>query len=71
VKCDRGHPRCGWCTRNGATCEYRERKKPGLRAGKQLPEQAKQQTLNDRLFVRLQDTAESSKLDWVGDRVVP
>lgn len=34
VKCDRGHPRCGWCLRNNATCEYRERKKPGLRAGK-------------------------------------
>lgn len=34
VKCDRGVPRCGWCTRNGQTCEYRERKKPGLRAGK-------------------------------------
>lgn len=33
VKCDRGHPSCGWCTRNGAKCEYKERKKPGLRAG--------------------------------------
>ncbi|CAK7239319.1 MAG: hypothetical protein STHCBS139747_000749 [Sporothrix thermara] len=33
VKCDRGQPACGWCTRNGATCEYKERKKPGLRAG--------------------------------------
>ncbi|KPM44599.1 hypothetical protein AK830_g1962 [Neonectria ditissima] len=33
VKCDRGQPSCGWCTRNGAICEYRERKKPGLRAG--------------------------------------
>ncbi|KAL1891401.1 hypothetical protein Sste5346_007664 [Sporothrix stenoceras] len=33
VKCDRGQPSCGWCTRNGATCEYKERKKPGLRAG--------------------------------------
>ncbi|EGX88408.1 C6 transcription factor, putative [Cordyceps militaris CM01] len=33
VKCDRGRPSCGWCGRNGATCEYRERKKPGLRAG--------------------------------------
>ncbi|EMC98698.1 hypothetical protein BAUCODRAFT_30968 [Baudoinia panamericana UAMH 10762] len=33
VKCDRGRPSCGWCTRNGQTCEYRERKKPGLRAG--------------------------------------
>lgn len=36
MKCDRGHPRCGWCQRNNATCEYRERKKPGLRAGKLL-----------------------------------
>lgn len=33
VKCDRGHPTCGWCARNGQHCEYRERKKPGLRAG--------------------------------------
>lgn len=33
VKCDRLAPSCGWCTRNGATCEYRARKKPGLRAG--------------------------------------
>ncbi|OQD72174.1 hypothetical protein PENPOL_c001G05710 [Penicillium polonicum] len=33
VKCDRVQPSCGWCTRNGQICEYRERKKPGLRAG--------------------------------------
>ncbi|KAJ1333759.1 DNA binding [Microdochium nivale] len=33
VKCDRGQPSCGWCRRNGVFCEYRERKKPGLRAG--------------------------------------
>lgn len=33
VKCDRGQPSCGWCSRNGAQCEYKERKKPGLRAG--------------------------------------
>ncbi|KFY40294.1 hypothetical protein V494_03579, partial [Pseudogymnoascus sp. VKM F-4513 (FW-928)] len=33
VKCDRGQPSCRWCTRNGARCEYKERKKPGLRAG--------------------------------------
>ncbi|KAM3074198.1 hypothetical protein ACMFMF_006221 [Clarireedia jacksonii] len=33
VKCDRGQPSCGWCSRNGQTCEYKERKKPGLRAG--------------------------------------
>src|SRR5277367_214601 len=31
VKCDRGQPACGWCSRNGAVCEYKERKKPGLR----------------------------------------
>lgn len=30
---DRVQPSCGWCTRNGQLCEYRERKKPGLRAG--------------------------------------
>ncbi|OQE07173.1 hypothetical protein PENVUL_c014G05976 [Penicillium vulpinum] len=33
VKCDRIQPSCGWCNRNGQLCEYRERKKPGLRAG--------------------------------------
>ncbi|KAK7990892.1 transcriptional regulatory protein [Apiospora arundinis] len=33
VKCDRGQPSCGWCKRNSVYCEYRERKKPGLRAG--------------------------------------
>ena len=33
VRCDRGHPICGWCARNGHVCEYKERKKPGLRAG--------------------------------------
>ncbi|KAJ5392134.1 hypothetical protein N7509_007624 [Penicillium cosmopolitanum] len=33
VKCDRVQPSCGWCTRNGHLCQYKERKKPGLRAG--------------------------------------
>ncbi|KIV86616.1 hypothetical protein PV11_02216 [Exophiala sideris] len=33
VKCDRNQPACGWCTRNDHPCEYKERKKPGLRAG--------------------------------------
>ncbi|KAF2637391.1 C6 transcription factor-like protein [Massarina eburnea CBS 473.64] len=33
VKCDRGHPSCGWCTKNHSTCIYLPRKKPGLRAG--------------------------------------
>jgi hypothetical protein len=33
VKCDRGQPNCGWCLKNGQLCEYKERKKPGLRAG--------------------------------------
>ena len=33
VKCDRGQPNCGWCLRNNKVCEYKERKKPGLRAG--------------------------------------
>jgi len=31
VKCDRGRPSCGWCLRNGQMCEYKERRKPGLR----------------------------------------
>lgn len=30
---DRTQPSCGWCTRNAQVCEYKERKKPGLRAG--------------------------------------
>ncbi|KAJ9612995.1 hypothetical protein H2200_002936 [Cladophialophora chaetospira] len=33
VKCDRQTPACGWCSRNDHPCEYKERKKPGLRAG--------------------------------------
>ncbi|KAE9974260.1 hypothetical protein BLS_003227 [Venturia inaequalis] len=33
VKCDRGQPACGWCMKNSQRCEYKERKKPGLRAG--------------------------------------
>ncbi|KAK5081868.1 hypothetical protein LTR24_008070 [Lithohypha guttulata] len=33
VKCDRALPACGWCERNQHPCEYKERKKPGLRAG--------------------------------------
>jgi Fungal Zn(2)-Cys(6) binuclear cluster domain len=33
VKCDRGQPSCGWCLKNAQVCEYKERKKPGLRAG--------------------------------------
>jgi hypothetical protein len=32
-KCDRGQPACGWCAANSKVCEYKERKKPGLRAG--------------------------------------
>ena len=32
-KCDRGQPSCGWCVANQKACEYKERKKPGLRAG--------------------------------------
>ncbi|KAJ5180514.1 hypothetical protein N7492_003724 [Penicillium capsulatum] len=30
---DRVQPSCGWCTKNGQICQYKERKKPGLRAG--------------------------------------
>jgi hypothetical protein len=33
VKCDRARPACGWCARNDHVCEYKERRKPGLRAG--------------------------------------
>ena len=28
-----GQPACGWCLKNSQICEYKERKKPGLRAG--------------------------------------
>ena len=30
---DRVQPSCGWCSRNDHPCEYKQRKKPGLRAG--------------------------------------
>lgn len=30
---DRLQPSCGWCSRNDHPCEYKQRKKPGLRAG--------------------------------------
>ncbi|KAL7271508.1 hypothetical protein RUND412_005730 [Rhizina undulata] len=33
VKCDRSQPSCGWCSRNGQECVYKQKKKPGLRAG--------------------------------------
>ena len=33
VRCDRAQPSCGWCSRNDHVCQYKQRKKPGLRAG--------------------------------------
>ncbi|KAB8238651.1 putative C6 transcription factor [Aspergillus alliaceus] len=53
VKCDRAQPSCGWCSRNGQLCEYKERKKPGLRAGygKELEQRL------DRLEVVIQTQA--------------
>ncbi|KAK3291545.1 fungal-specific transcription factor domain-containing protein [Chaetomium fimeti] len=51
VKCDRGQPSCGWCSRNGAVCEYRERKKPGLRAGYGRELEQRLDTLEDKLRV--------------------
>jgi hypothetical protein len=33
VKCDRGEPACGRCIRIDGVCVYRQKKKPGLRAG--------------------------------------
>ncbi|KAG6316977.1 hypothetical protein E4U22_006645 [Claviceps purpurea] len=54
VRCDREQPSCGWCARNGAVCEYKERRRPGLRAGfgKELQERM------DRLEATLQCHAE-------------
>ncbi|OJD16879.1 hypothetical protein AJ78_02976 [Emergomyces pasteurianus Ep9510] len=33
VKCDRAEPSCGWCARNSRVCIYREKQRPGFRAG--------------------------------------
>ncbi|KAK9482548.1 fungal-specific transcription factor domain-containing protein [Lipomyces starkeyi] len=33
VRCDRVRPACGWCTKNGISCVYAEKRKPGLKAG--------------------------------------
>ncbi|KAK4171506.1 putative transcription factor [Triangularia setosa] len=49
VKCDRAQPSCGWCSRNGAICEYKERKKPGLRAGYGRELEQRLDKLEDRL----------------------
>ncbi|KAK4119567.1 hypothetical protein N657DRAFT_684364 [Parathielavia appendiculata] len=51
VKCDRGQPSCGWCSRNGALCEYKERKKPGLRAGYGRELEQRLDKLEERLRV--------------------
>ncbi|KAK3898174.1 fungal-specific transcription factor domain-containing protein [Staphylotrichum tortipilum] len=51
VKCDRGRPSCGWCTRNRAPCEYKERKKPGLRAGYGRELEQRLDKLEDKLRV--------------------
>lgn len=50
---DRVQPSCGWCTRNGQLCEYKERKKPGLRAGygKEL-EQRLGRNMSSNLLIR-------------------
>ncbi|ODH46535.1 hypothetical protein GX48_07373 [Paracoccidioides brasiliensis] len=31
VRCDRGEPSCGWCTRNGRECVYRDKMLPTFR----------------------------------------
>lgn len=53
---DRAQPSCGWCARNGQVCEYKERKKPGLRAGygKEL-EQRLGQTSADSFVTSITD----------------
>ena len=30
---DKVEPTCGWCARHGRVCEYKQKRKPGLRAG--------------------------------------
>ncbi|GME27649.1 hypothetical protein GTA08_BOTSDO09596 [Neofusicoccum parvum] len=55
VKCDRGQPSCGWCVRNNQLCEYKERKKPGLRAGYGRELEARLDRLED-LIQRQQHT---------------
>jgi hypothetical protein len=49
---DRVQPSCGWCTRNGQLCEYKERKKPGLRAGygKELEQRLGKDKLSELLI---------------------
>nr|POE79753.1 putative transcriptional regulatory protein c11d3.11c [Quercus suber] len=49
VRCDRGVPSCGWCSRNDQSCEYKERKKPGLRAGYGRELEARLDKLEDAL----------------------
>lgn len=48
-------PSCGWCSRNGQLCEYKERKKPGLRAGygKELEQRLGKSTVCIYLLVQL------------------
>jgi hypothetical protein len=51
---DRAQPSCGWCSRNGQVCEYKERKKPGLRAGygKELEQRLGGPPLSTNFFYR-------------------
>lgn len=63
---DRGQPTCGWCTRNGQTCEYKERKKPGLRAGYGRELEARLGESNHRAMrVPLLSTLSSDRLEAV------
>jgi Fungal specific transcription factor domain len=69
---DRGQPRCGWCTRNDHVCEYRERRKPGLRAGygrdleRRLDRLEEMVIAHDRLFDKYLPSSPGAPQDTAG-----
>ncbi|KAK7563949.1 fungal-specific transcription factor domain-containing protein [Phyllosticta citricarpa] len=65
VKCDRGQPSCGWCARNSQPCEYKERKKPGLRAGYGRELEARLDRLED--IIQRQQSTIAQLVDQTAD----